>query len=59
MRLEIETALTKQVPIIPVLFQGARMPHEEELPDAIRDLSRRNALEIPDSREDGLVQLKS
>lgn len=48
-RLEIEAALTKQVPIIPVLFQGARMPREEELPDAIRDLSRRNALDIPDS----------
>lgn len=50
-RLEIEAALTKQVPIIPLLFEGARMPHEEELPDAIRDLSRRNALDIPDSRE--------
>ena len=47
--LEIATALERGIPVIPVLIQGARMPDEDELPDRIRTLARRNALEMSDS----------
>src|SRR3974390_1443664 len=32
-RVEVETALTRRVPIIPVLVDGARMPEAAELPE--------------------------
>jgi hypothetical protein len=47
--LEIAAGLERGIPVIPVLIQGARMPDEEELPDRIRALARRNALEMSDS----------
>jgi len=51
-RIEIETALEKNIPIIPVLVQGARMPSEDELPSSIADLALYNASEVTDSRWD-------
>jgi TIR domain-containing protein len=47
--LEIAAGLERKIPVIPVLIQGARMPDEEELPDRIQALARRNALEMSDS----------
>lgn len=47
--LEIAAGLERGIPVIPVLIQGARMPDEDELPDRIRSLARRNALEMSDS----------
>ncbi len=41
---EIALALQSGGRIIPVLLDGARMPTEDELPPAIRTLTRRNAL---------------
>jgi len=51
-RQEIVTALEKapQTAVIPVLVHGAAMPTEEELPVALRALSRLNALVAPDER---------
>jgi YVTN family beta-propeller protein len=50
-RLEVETALRrKDVRVIPLLVGGARMPHSEELPEELRALTRRNALELSDLR---------
>jgi hypothetical protein len=50
-RLELETGLQREdVTVIPVLVAGARMPAPEMLPNAIRALARRNALELSDSR---------
>lgn len=49
-RLEITTALNRNIPIIPVLLQGASMPNAEELPEALVKLTRRNAIEITDTR---------
>jgi hypothetical protein len=50
-RLEVETALGRpDVAVIPVLVGGARMPGGEELPESLRELSRRNALELSDQR---------
>ena len=50
-RLEVETALRRRdVRVIPLLVAGARMPHSDELPEELRALTRRNALELSDVR---------
>lgn len=49
-RLEIEAALKRELRVIPVLVQGARMPRPSELPESLAPLTRRNALEISDHR---------
>jgi TIR domain len=46
-RLEIEAALTRNVRIIPILVDGAGMPHADELPAG---LVHRQALELSPSR---------
>ena len=51
-RQEIETALKRDVPIIPVRVQGAPMPSEDELPPSIADLTGFQSAEITDSRWD-------
>lgn len=47
--LEIAAGLERGIPVIPVLIQGARMPDQDELPERIQPLARRNALEMSDS----------
>lgn len=50
-RLEIATALGRNdVRVIPVLVEGAQMPAGDELPDELKPLSRRNAIELTDKR---------
>jgi hypothetical protein len=50
-RLEIETGLRRpEVTPIPVLVGGARMPRREDLPEEIRPIVRRNAIELSDGR---------
>jgi hypothetical protein len=49
-RLEVATALERNVRVIPVLVGGATVPHSTDLPDVLRRLVRRNALEISDTR---------
>jgi hypothetical protein len=49
-RLEIEAALRRNVRVIPVLVDGARMPRADELPESMRALVRRQALELSPSR---------
>jgi hypothetical protein len=51
-RQEIEAALSRQIPIIPVCVQGASMPSEDELPSSIADLTAFQSAEITDSRWD-------
>lgn len=46
-RIEIETAMAKDVPIIPLLVDNAQMPRADELPDSLAQLVFRNALPIP------------
>jgi hypothetical protein len=48
LRVEIETALNKQIPVIPVLVKNGDMPDEEELPDGLKPLAYRNAIPIPE-----------
>lgn len=51
-RQEIEAALTRDIPIIPVRVQGTPMPSEDELPASIADLTGFQAAEVTDSRWD-------
>jgi hypothetical protein len=48
-RTEIATALKRGIRVIPVLVDGASMPRPNELPDELRCLARRNALEVTHS----------
>jgi hypothetical protein len=50
-RLEAATALRREsVRVIPVLVEGAAMPAEADLPEDIKPLCRRNAIELTDKR---------
>ena len=51
-RLEIEAALARNVRVIPILVDGATMPHPEQLPPTLAPLARRQALELSPSRFD-------
>jgi TIR domain/Sel1 repeat len=49
-RVEVSAALERRVKVIPVLVGGATMPKLQQLPEALASLSRRNAIEISDTR---------
>lgn len=54
-RIEIESALNRDIPVIPVLVRRAIMPTEDELPESIKPLAYRNATLVrpdPDFRND-------
>jgi TIR domain-containing protein len=45
-RIEIETALAKKIPVIPILIDRLRMPKPSDLPETLRDFAFRQAAEI-------------
>jgi hypothetical protein len=49
-RVEIATALDRDIRVIPVLVQRAAMPSQRDLPDNLTKLARRNAIELSDLR---------
>lgn len=49
-RLEIAAALRRDILVVPVLVRGARMPNADQLPEDIRDLAYRNAVELTHAR---------
>jgi TIR domain-containing protein len=49
-RLELESALARNIRVIPVLVQDAPMPSADELPPSLARLARRNAIELSDAR---------
>jgi hypothetical protein len=49
-RTEIASALKRDIPLIPVLVRGAKMPHANQLPDDLRDLAYRNCVELTHAR---------
>ena len=54
-RIEIESALKRQIPVVPVLVGGALIPPAERLPASIQDLSYRNGIAVrsdPDFHRD-------
>ncbi len=54
-RIEIESALQRQIPVIPVLVRGATIPDPERLPSSLQELSDRNGIVVrhdPDFHRD-------
>ena len=49
-RLEIASALQRDIPVVPVLVRGARMPTADQLPADLRELAYRNAVELTHAR---------
>jgi len=45
-RLEVEAALARAIPVVPVLVQGAAMPRAEELPSSLATFATRQAFVI-------------
>lgn len=50
-RVEIEMALQRNMPMVPVLVNGARMPKPEDLPESLKAFSFRNAAEVDSGRD--------
>ena len=50
-RIEIESALKRQIPVIPVLVSGASIPPAERLPASIQELSYRNGIAVRSGRD--------
>jgi hypothetical protein len=44
--IEIAAALARNIRVIPVLVDGARTPRADRLPDSVKPLARRNAVEV-------------
>ncbi len=51
-RLEVATALRRNIRVVPALVGGAQLPTEAQLPEDLRALPRRQAHELTDSRWD-------
>ena len=49
-RMEIAAALQREIRVIPVLVGDASMPRKQDLPEALAPLSRRNAIELSETR---------
>ena len=49
-RLETASALKRDIPVIPVLVHGASMPLAEQLPEELKELAYRNAVELTHAR---------
>jgi hypothetical protein len=45
-RIEVETALKRDIPVIPVLVGGAEMPRTTQLPDSLKDFAFRHAVTV-------------
>jgi formylglycine-generating enzyme required for sulfatase activity len=45
-RIEIAAALKRNIPVIPILLDGTRMPKSDGLPDELKSLAHRNALDV-------------
>jgi len=56
-RLETAAALSRDIPVVPVLVQDAVMPTEQELPDALKELAFRNGTGLTHARWDSDVKL--
>jgi hypothetical protein len=45
-RIEIAAALQRNIPVIPILFDGATIPKATQLPEDLKELALRNGMEI-------------
>jgi len=46
LRIETATTLRRNIPVIPILVDGAKVPEADQLPKDLEELEQRNALEI-------------
>jgi hypothetical protein len=56
-RIELASALRRNIAIVPVLVRGSRMPRADELPDDLKDMAYRNAVELTHARWKSDIQL--
>ena len=56
-RIETGAALKRDIPVIPVLVQGAAAPKPDQLPDDLKELAFRNAVELTHARWDSDLQV--
>ena len=49
-RVEIQAALERNIPVVPLLIGGAEMPRASELPEGLAKLTRRHAMKMSDER---------
>jgi TonB family protein len=49
-RIETASALKRDIPVVPVLVRGAKMPSSEQLPDELKELAYRNCIELTHAR---------
>jgi TonB family protein len=56
-RIETASALRRDIPVIPVLVRGAKMPSAEQLPDELKELAYRNCIELTHARWRSDIQL--
>lgn len=56
-RLELASALRRDIPLVPVLVRGAKMPEVDHLPPDLKELVYRNAVELTHARWKSDVQL--
>lgn len=56
-RIELASALGRDIPVIPVLVRGAKMPRVDQLPGDLKELVYRNAVELTHARWKSDVQV--
>ena len=45
-RIEIATALQRDIPVIPILLDGTRVPKADQVPEDLKELAQRNGLDV-------------
>lgn len=50
-RIELQAALERNIPVIPLLVDGTQMPSAAELPDELSDFAYRNAISVSSGRD--------
>jgi hypothetical protein len=56
-RIETATALKRDIPVVPILVHGARIPRPEQLPEDLKELAYRNGVELTHARWESDVQV--
>ena len=56
-RIELASALRRDIPVVPVLVRGAKMPRADQLPHDLKELAYRNAVELTHARWKSDVQV--
>ena len=56
-RIETGAVLKRDIPVVPVLVQGASAPKPDQLPDDLKELAFRNAVELTHARWDSDIEV--